>query len=256
MTDPRPAGLRALSWLGMIVLLATGLPLLGAGLVGVGTGRGRALLVAGLALLVCAAGGAGQEVVARRVRRAPPQARLAELEGEAALHLPRDPGPTAVSTWTLAGLAAVAALAAVVAAVDSAWGWTVAMAVVALLLAWSSGVAGGVRAGGLWLSPTRLVHEDRTSRAELSWDDVTGVVPQQPMPVLVRPDRSPLVTRTGPRGRSWRAVTRDGTLVVDTAHLAGGAEVAAYVIARAITDPASRAVIGTEHSLPPDQARA
>ena len=59
MSDPRSAGLRALSWLGLIILLAIGLPLLGAGLVGVGSGRGRALLVAGLALLVCAAGGAG-----------------------------------------------------------------------------------------------------------------------------------------------------------------------------------------------------
>ena len=58
--------------------------------------------------------------------------------------------------------------------------------------------------------------------------------------------------RTGPRGRAWRPVSRDGTtLVVDTRHLAGGSTLASYIVAKAVTDPASRRVLGTPQSLPP-----
>lgn len=249
--DPRPLGLRVLLWSGVVLLLAIGLPLAGAGLFGVGTGRGRALLCAGLVLLVAAAGGIARETVERRVRRHPPQPCLSDVDGEQALHLPRDPGATRVSTWSLAGLASVAVVAAMSAGVEEAWGWVVALAVVAVLLGWSSGVlGGGAPAGGVWLTPTRFVHVDRGYRVEVPWDDLTGAVPQQPMPVLVRPDRTPSLSRTGPRGRGWKPARKDGTVLVDTAHVAGGAEVAAYVIGRAITDPRTRSVLGTPESLP------
>jgi hypothetical protein len=46
-------------------------------------------------------------------------------------------------------------------------------------------------------------------------------------------------------------VTADGTLSVDTRHLAGGSTLASYVVAKAVTDPASRRVLGTPESLPP-----
>lgn len=250
--DSRPLGLRVLLALGLVLLVAIGLPLAGVGLLGIGTGRGRALLCAGLVLLVTAAGGAAREVVERRVRRHPPQPVLSDVDGEQALHLPRDPGATRVSTWTLTGLAAVALVSAVFAGAEAAWGWSAALVVVGVLLGWSSGVLrGGAPGGGLWLTPTRFVHVDRGFRVEVAWDGLTGVVPQQPMPVLVHPDRTPTLTRTGPSGRAWKPVGKDGTMLVDTAHLAGGAEVAAYVIGRAITDPRTRTLLGTADSLPP-----
>ena len=71
------------------------------------------------------------------------------------------------------------------------------------------------------------------------------------MPVLVRPDRLPRIERTGPRGRAWNPLRRDGVIAVDTRHLAGGSTIASYVITKALADPASRAVLGTPESLPP-----
>lgn len=250
--DPRPVGLRILVAAGLVLLLAIGLPLAGTGLLGADTGRGRALLCVGLALVVLAAGGVAREAVERRVRRRPPEASLVHLDGERALHLPRDPGATRVSSWTLVGLAVVALLGAASAAAEGSWGWAAALLVLAVLLGLASGMLrGGAPAEGLWLTPTRLVHVDRGFRVEAAWDDLTGVVPQQPMPVLFRPDRVPTIVHTGPAGRAWKPLGRDGTLLVDTAHLAGGAEVAAYVIGRAITDPRTRTVLGTTESLPP-----
>jgi hypothetical protein len=251
-TDTRPAGTRVLSWLGILVLLGIGLPLAGMGLLGLHTGLGRGLFCFGLALLVAGAGGVAREVVEDRLRREPPRARLEPLAGERALHLPRATGPTLVSSWVLAGLAAVAALGALFVALDQRWGWAVVLGAVACWLGWSSAVhLGGRFAGGLWLTPTRLRHEDRGVAVDVPWDDVTGVVPQQPMPVLMRPDRRPIVARKGPRGRAWAPTSGDGTLRVDTRHLAGGSTLASYVIAKAVTEPRSRELLGTPESLPP-----
>jgi hypothetical protein len=157
-----------------------------------------------------------------------------------------------VSSWTLAGLAAVSALAALFAVLAQSWVWAGVLAAAAAYLGSSSAVHHGARlAGGLWLTPTRLVHEDRGIGVEVPWETVTGVVPQQPMPVVLRADGRPSVVRTGPYGRAWRPVSRDGTtLTVDTRHLAGGTTLASYVIAKAISDPASRGLLGTPGSLP------
>ncbi|MGF9755039.1 hypothetical protein AAII07_07540 [Microvirga sp. 0TCS3.31] len=251
-SDARPAGMRILSWFGVVVLLAIGLPLTGMGLLGLHTSLGRWLLCSGLVLLVAAGGGVARELAELRLRRDPPAARLEMLAGEHALHLPRAPGPTLVSSWLLAGLAGVAALGAVFAALEEGWGWALVLACVAGWLGWSSAVhRGGRFAGGVWLTPTRLRHEDRGVSVEVPWDDVTGVVPRQPMPVLVRPDRTPAVTRTGPRGRAWKPVTGDGMLSVDTRHLAGGSTLVSYVIAKAVAEPSSRRALGTPESLPP-----
>lgn len=251
--DTRPTSLRALTWFGVLVLTGIGLPLTGAGLLGLGTGLGRGMLCSGLVLLVSAAGGMAREVVEARVRRDPPQPRLEPWGGEHALHLPRAAGPTLVSSWMLAGLAAVSALAAFFTALDQQWGWMCFLTLLAAWLGWTSAVAkGGRLAGGLWLTPTRLLHEDRGVSVDVPWDGVTGVVPQQPMPVLLRADRPPAINRTGPRGRAWRPVSRDGTtLTVDARHLAGGSTMASYAIAKAVTDPASRRLLGTPESLPP-----
>jgi hypothetical protein len=253
-TRIHPSGSRVLTWVGVVVLLAIGLPLTGMGLLGVHTGLGRGLLCGGLVLVVSATGGLGREVVEARVRRHPPQPRIEAYGDEDALHLPRASGPTLVSSWTLAGLAAVSALGALFAALEHSWVWAGVLAAVAAWLGWSSAVQQGARlAGGLWLTPTRLVHADRGVTVEVPWEIVTGVVPHQPMPVLLRADRRPSVVRTGPPGRTCRPLSRDGaTLTVDTRDLAGGTVLGSYVIAKAVSDRASRRILGTPASLPPD----
>lgn len=252
MQETRPLATRALTWVGTVVLLGIGLPLTAMGLLGVGTPLGRGLLCFGLVLLVGAVGGVAREVVEGRVRRDPPRPRLESLDGRPTLHLPRAPGPTLVSSWVLAALGAVAMLGAVFAGLEEGWVLAAVLLAVAVFLLWSSAIhRGGSLAGGLWFGPAGLRHEDRGVAVDVPWEAVTGVVPQQPMPVLVRPDRVPTITRTGPRGRAWRPVAADGTLSVDTRHLAGGAVLASYVIGKAVTDPASRAVLGTPASLPP-----
>lgn len=255
--DGRPVALRVLVWFGIAVLLALGLPLTAMGLLGIGTTVGRGMLCGGLVLLVCAAGGLAREVVERRVRTDPPRPRLADLDGRPALHLPRAAGPAVVSSWALAGLGVVAALGALCVAAEGRWGWSFLLVLVAAWLLWTSGVHRGADlAGGLWFTNAGMRHDDRGVVVDLPWDAVTGVVPQQPMPVLVRPDHTLGTTRTGPRGRAGRPVTRDGTLVVDTSHLAGGTALASYVIAKAVTDPSSRDALGTAASLPPDSVTA
>lgn len=250
--DTRPVALRVVLWFGLAVLLVLGVMLTAVGLVDDGSGRRGALLVFGLVALVCAAGGLAREVAEASIRRDPPQPRLDTLDGEPALHLPRAAGPTLVSSWMLAGLAAVSALGALLNALDGRWGWALTLGAIAAYLGWSSAVHRGSQlAGGLWFTPTRLRHEDRSTRVEVSWDEVTGVEAHQPMPVRLRPDHAATIGRTGPLGRSWRPLGRRGTLTVDTQHLAGGSLLASYVIQKAITDPASRRVLGSPESLPP-----
>lgn len=196
-----------------MVLLAAGLPLAGMGLLGVHTALGRGLLCGGLVLVVSAAGALAREVVDARVRRDPPQPRIAPYGDEDALHLPRAACPALVSSWTLAGLAAVSALGALFAALEQSWVWACVLAAGATWLGWSSAVHLGARlAGGLWLTPTRLVHADRGVTVEAPWDTVTGVVPQRPMPIVLRADSQPSVIRAGPPGRAWRPVSREGHL--------------------------------------------
>ncbi len=253
-TGVPPTGSRALTWLAAVLLLAIGLPLAGMGLLGVHTELGRGLLTGGLVLVVSAAGAMARTIAEARVRRDPPQPRIETYDGENALHLPRAAGPTLASSWTLAGLAAVSTLAATFAALEQSWVWVCVLAAATIYLGLSSAVHHGARlAGGLWLTPTRLVHSDRGLRVEAPWETVTGVVPQHAMPIMLRADGRPSVVRTGPPGRAWRPVSRDGTtLTVDTRYLAGGPTLASYVIAKAVSDPASRRLIGTSASLPGD----
>lgn len=252
--DPRPAWLRALVWLGIVVVAAIGPPLVAVGLLGLGTGLGRALLCLGLVLTVSLVAGVAREVAERRHRQQPPQARLVTTPGgERALFLPRAEAPTRIASLALLGYAAVSALGALWTLLAGDWGWALALLLLAAYLAHLAAPHRGSLAGGLWLGPTQLVHEHQGIRWRVDWGDVTGVVPQQTMPVLVRPDRTPTVERTGPRGRGWRPRPGSGVLAVDTRHLAGGPTLASYVVAKAVTDPASRAVLGTSDSLPPER---
>ena len=76
------------------------------------------------------------------------------------------------------------------------------------------------------------------------------MVPHEPMPVLVHPGREPRIQRTAASGRFRGRAKVDGMLPVETRYLAGGATLAAYVVGKAIVDPAFRAALGSPASLP------
>lgn len=252
LPDPRPPALRALLWVGRAILVVLGLPLVAVGLLDIGDPTGQALLCLGLVLLVSAAGSAAREVAERRHLRHPPEPRLVTLEGgERALFLPRDPAPSRIASLALLGYAVIALVGVVVTAAAGIPGAAVALALLAAAMLYFAAPHRGSLAGGVWFTPERMVHEHEGVRWSVPWDDVTGVVPQQPMPVLVRPERMPVLERTGPRGRAWSPRAGEGVLTVDTRHLAGGATLASYIMGKSVTDPASRAVLGTPPSIPP-----
>ncbi len=238
--------MNVLRWAGVLLLAAIGLPLTMMGLLGLGDTRGQATLCLGLVAVISALGGA-LRLIAERV--APPAPRLTDLAEGRALFLPRSPLPSRISSTVLLGYAVVSVAGALFAGLAEQYVGAGSLLVIGAALLWVA-APGRDLAGGLWFSPDRLVHEHDGLRWEIPWEDVTGVVPQDPMPILVRPDRLPAPTRTGPRGRAWKR-TADGVVAVDTRLLSGGATLASYVIGKAVTDPASRAVLGTPASLPP-----
>jgi hypothetical protein len=251
--DPRSGPWRAFLMVSAVLSGLLGLALVGFGLVGIGTGIGQALLCFGLVLLVTAAGGGARERAERAHDRTPPRPELTTMPtGEPALFLPRSAGRGRVAAGSLLGLAATAGLGALFAALAGAWPGAVVLAAAAVLLvvvAAPGSAASG--AGGLWFTPQRLVSSHDGVSWEVPWEDVSGVVPQEPMPILVHPGREPRVRRTAAAGRFRGRARVDGMLPVATRYLAGGSTLAAYVVGKAVVDPAFRAALGSPASLPP-----
>ena len=250
--DPRPGWLRALVAVGILLLLLIGFPTLALGALLVADPDGPFLLTLGLLLSALGVAGLVRELGDVRHRRNPPSARLEERDAAAALFLPRAATPSLVSAWSLVAVAVTCLLGAGFAVAASRWvlaGLLLAAGVVAL------GVSQPHRArqlaGGLWFTPDRVVHEHDGVGWELVWEDVAGAVPQEPMPVLVRGGRLPEIRRGPAWGRHRGRAVVDGVLVVETRYLAGGAGLAAYVIEKAVADPAFRAALGRRESLPP-----
>ena len=246
-SDPRPLWVRLLVWSGLVLSAVLAPPSVLFGLA-LGGPDGGFILCFGLSLMVGAIAGTAREVTERRLVRDPIQPGLGRLpDGEQALLLPRASAPTAISSWAIVGYAAVLALGATLAAVHRSWGLAV---VLALVVGWLGFAAAPHRiagmAGGLWLSPTRIVDDYRGIRWEVPWDDCTGVDARSSRRVLVvvRRDRVPKLQRTGPRGRAWKPIRAGNALVIDTNHIAVGSVQAGQLIERALTDPASRTALG------------
>lgn len=253
--DPRPVWLRLLVWSGLLIGALISVPLLGAGLAGIGDGRGKFLLSFGLVLVLSSVCGVAREVAERRLVREPVQPRLEPATGgEPALLLPRATAPTLISSGFLAGLSIILALSAALAATERSWALCV---VLALTAGWLAHLArplrAAVTAGGLRLTPSSVGDDYRGISWEVAWEDVTGVDAHHPLRVLlaVRPDRVPQVQRTGPRGRAWNPVRAGNVLVIDSSHLAGRSKLAGDLIATSLADPAARRLLGTPESLPP-----
>jgi len=236
--NPRPVGtVRAAAAVVLLLAIAVVLGLGGVVSLGAGrTGAGVGGVVLALLLGISATGVAARAVVDRRPPRTGPHP--GRWDDEPALVVPRDPAPTAVSSWTLAGLGAVLLLGGLVLVVLGEAGGVVLLVLGAPLLL----VAGPHRrdlAGGVWLTPTRLVHRYRGRQWIVRWSDVVDLAPGSPI-VVVPADRLPAEQRYGPRGRAWRATRVAGpvgVLGVETEGLPLGEAELAGLLRRALDDP-------------------
>ncbi|NEN80003.1 hypothetical protein [Nocardioides zeae] len=232
----------ALVVLGIVAPVVT---LLGFALL-LGSGNG-VVLVPGLLLCVALAGGVAQERAYVAGERHPPAPTLVVLRGgEPALFLPRDRAVVQNVTRVLLGTGVTLLIGAVLALVSAHW-----------LLASACGLAGVAflvvaapgrdTAGGVWLTPHRVIAEHLGTTWEVPWTAIARVDPGEPLEIALHDGARPVVDRHGPPVRSWRV----RPLTLRTRWLAGGAETAAYVVGRAAADPRFRAGLGTPGSLPP-----
>jgi hypothetical protein len=150
--------------------------------------------------------------------------------------------------------------------------WASSLAAFALLLCWPLVVAlsGGVRVGGLWLTPAGLEYRKEAVAWTLGWPDLarvdpeaagvtTGVLPSpsgggvravQPVVLVLRVGARPVVRRTARWVWNRECDGPIGTVCVDCVDLAGGSELIAGMIERCVAYPALRAQLGTAASLP------
>ena len=231
----------ALVVLGIVAPVVT---LLGFALL-LGSGNG-VVLVPGLLLCVALAGGVAQERAYVALERHPPTPTLVVLRGgEPALFLPRDGAVARNVTRMLLGAGAALLLGAVLALVAAQWFLASVCGLLGLGLLVVAG-PGRDTAGGVWLTPHRLIAEHLGTTWEVPWTSVARVEPGEPLTVHLHEGARPIVDRHGPPLRSWRL----RPLTVRTHRLAGGAPTAAYVVGRAAGDPRFRAGLGTPGSWP------
>ncbi|MDR6211028.1 hypothetical protein QE364_002747 [Nocardioides zeae] len=232
----------ALVVLGIVAPVVT---LLGVALL-LGSGNG-VVLVPGLLLCVALAGGVAQERAYAALERHPPVPTLVVLRGgEPALFLPRDGAVVRNVTRMLLGAGVTLLIGAVLALVAAHWVLASVCGLIGIALVVVAS-PGRDTAGGVWLTPHRIIAEHLGTTWEVPWTAVAGVDPAETLGIRVHEGARPVVDRHGPPVRSWRV----RPLTVSTHRLAGGAVTAAYVVGRAAADPRFRAGLGTPGSLPP-----
>jgi hypothetical protein len=189
-----------------------------------------------------------REVVILRLRGRPPKTRTALLEsGERALHVPRHPmGAMAAAGATMIN-GIVAAALAVLAWRYGAWLLAVPLTGGALfyLLAARPHRARGM-AGGIWFTPTRLVHRDGGVSWEATWDEVGGAAVGERLAVVPRPGRTIHVRKARATYRPVGPPSAGGVALVETLFLPVGQDVLVQLIGRAVVDPEFRARLGSD----------
>lgn len=163
-------------------------------------------------------------VVALRWPGAVPPPRDAAYAGEPARFHPRRTGLAGAATFLVLGiLGAWCAAIGVVGAIEESWAWPVLAAVPAIyfsgfvLLA----LAGRLRPGGVWVTPTRVVDEHLGLRRELALADVGDLSPRSDtLHVTPRPGAVVAERRLAPR--PWGARSPGAVLVIRTDDLDGG----------------------------------
>lgn len=166
-------------------------------------------------------------------RRPPAPAREVILGGEPARFHPRRAGSPVVLFFVILGLLGgwFAALG-VVGTLDGTWLWAVLAAVPAVyFLAFVLfGLAGRLRPGGVWVTPTRLVDEHVGIRSEVALHDLVAMS-ASPGDLLLVPRDGTAVTSRPLVPRPWRRKAWPAQAIkIDTSDLAGGGEALATAV--------------------------
>jgi hypothetical protein len=108
---------------------------------------------------------------------------------------------------------------------------------------------GRVPAGGVHLTEQGVTSAKDGSWWRLDWDDVAGVVPGEPLAVVLRDGARPARGRTAPS--AWRSEVRapEGVLAIQTRYLAVDAGTVAFLLLAYRDRPDLRALLGTPESL-------
>lgn len=205
-------------------------------------GFGWVLLVTGIASVVRAATDIGGT-------RHPLKPALSDVDGEPALWFPRRRSRGVVSVWTLAGLAIAPLIGAVAAFITNNLVAGGVLVVIAILLVWLASPH-EVDAGGLWLTPSRVVHRHDGTGWQVEWNTVRGAAATEPFGIAVR--ERPKTKWAVSQLRRWTPIYKHDNLWIDGRDMAGDPGLWYYVILKAIADPGFRAALGTPASLPPE----
>lgn len=223
------------------------LALLGVVLLVAGLASSAGLAVLGLFLLCV--GAVAAYSVGSTLRRAahPLEPVLTTVDGEPALFLPRWKRQAVVGVGSSLALG-VPALAAGVLALTAdrvVLGVVLMLVGLALLPVPLLALLGRWAPGGLWLTPTRLVHRTYTARSSTRWADVVDVSFDLPPVVHVRAAEQGY---TVPFLRRGVKIT-PGELVLDTTDLPTGPAHVALLVSTYVKQPELRAELGSEESL-------
>lgn len=172
--------------------------------------------------------------------RPAPGAQQVTWEGEPAqFHPHRADRSRIVGMTVLTLLGGWFAVMGVVGAVEEAWLWAVLAAVPATYFLGFPVLSalGRFRAGGWWLTPTRLVAERQGLRSELPLHEV-GTVTPRPQGVHVAPVGSTTVSHRSLTPWPWRARARSADLVIPVD--AGGSPTASEDLAALLREATRR----------------
>ena len=108
---------------------------------------------------------------------------------------------------------------------------------------------GRVPTGGVYLTQRGVTSAKDGSWWRATWDEIAGVVPGEPLAVVLADGASPEHGRTAPPG--WRSEVRapDGVLAVQTRYLSEDAATLAFLLLAYRDRPDLRATLGTQASL-------
>jgi hypothetical protein len=157
---------------------------------------------------------------------AAPAARDVEWDGESVRFFPRRDPRIVGALVMFVPLGLWLAALGVVGGLEETWLWPV-LAILPAIYVLGSPVCiglGRIRAGGVWLTPTRLVHESFGVRSTIELVAIQSVTPMSREEVYLIPTETSALNHKQLAPRLWCANQRRNALVIPTVGIAGGAE--------------------------------
>lgn len=183
-----------------------------------------------------------------------PSPRMVQLEGEPATFIPRWQYPVWEACAYTIVLASAPVAWVVLGILEGNWGIVALLTIPGIwLLSFPVFVARGrFVAGGVWLTPTRIVHRCYSAYASVRWEDITGLGLGATrgfgaMGLEITADRFEQRSMT-PTFKS-RPFLRKDRIVVEVDFLHPGPVATMLMLQNLLEDPAARAELGTEASL-------